>query len=545
MQIYQEWLKQARDPEVVAELAAMAGDERRIKDAFYKELTFGTGGLRGILGAGTNCLNVYTIRKITRGLAAYLRAANGKSVCIAYDSRRKSDVFARCAAEIFAQNGIKAYIARELMPTPFLSFATRFYRAAAGVMVTASHNPAQYNGYKVYGADGCQLTDAAAGAVAAHIEKAAYFGNEPAPFEEYIKAGAVEYMPDTVEGEYLNAVQNEAVGEEIGADFSVAYSPLNGTGYRLVPEILKRAGVRAVYAVPEQAQPDGNFPTCPYPNPEKKEALSLVLDCARRNGADMALATDPDADRVGIAVRHGGDYILMTGNEVGVLLCEYILSAVKIKNPVVVKTIVTTVLGEKVARDLGADVIDVLTGFKYIGEAVGELEKRGEAARFALGFEESYGYLKGSYVRDKDAVVASMLICEMAAYHKKRGKTLKDAIDALYAKYGLCEHKLFSFEFAGADGNTKMRTVLSALRSNPPRAFAGISVVKITDYLTQTETKLPKSDVLKYNLDGGNQIIVRPSGTEPLIKIYATAFVDKAANAAFFEKVAAELKVLF
>jgi len=547
-QKYSQWLKTADDAEIIAELNAMRGDEKRIRDCFYTGLSFGTGGLRGIIGAGTACLNIYTIRRLTRGLAAYLNSAKSTdktpAVCIGYDSRIKSDAFAREAARVLAQNGIKVYITHELMPTPFVSFMTRYYKADAGIMITASHNPSKYNGYKVYGADGCQVTDAAANEITSFIERAEYFGDYPKEFAEYIAAGTIEYAAGNIENEYLNAVQNEAIGEKIGADFSVAYSPLNGTGYRLVPEILKRIGVQKIHAPAEQSVPDGNFPTCPYPNPEKKEALARVIECAKTNGADLAFATDPDADRVGIAVLHGGEYVLLTGNEVGILLCDYIMSKTKIKSPVVIKTIVTTVLGEKLARDKGAEVIDVLTGFKYIGEVIGRLEKSGEAGRFVLGFEESYGYLKGSYVRDKDAVVAAMLICETAAHFKKRGKTLKDAIDAIYAKYGLCEHRLLNFEFAGADGNAEMHSVLSELHTKPPKFFAGIPVTDSVDYLTQTRYNLPRADVLRYDLENGNRIIVRPSGTEPFIKIYLTAFVDKTANLEFFERAESELKRL-
>ncbi|GHU99909.1 phosphoglucomutase [Clostridia bacterium] len=539
-----EWRQNVKEEDLQRELEALAADGTAAADAFFKELEFGTGGLRGILGAGTNRLNIYTVGRITRGLGAYIKSMGGASACVCYDSRIKSDVFAKTAAAILAQGGIKVYLTRELAPTPFLSFITRHYGAAAGVMITASHNPARYNGYKVYGSDGCQVTDGAARIISDFIAEEGYFGAEPTTFDILLSENKIEYVPDSVESLYLDAVHGQCVTND-ASGLSAVYTPLNGTGWRLVPEILKRVGVQTVFSVPEQALPDGNFLTCPSPNPEKKEALALGLRYAAERGADILLATDPDADRVGIAVRHNGGYVLLSGNETGVLLCDYILKNAGIQRPVVIKTIVTTDLGRKVAEERGAEVIDVLTGFKYIGEKIGKLERCGQADRFAFGFEESYGYLKGAYVRDKDAVVACMLICEMAAHHKKQGKTLKEEVDGLYARFGLYEHRLLGFEFGGAKGNARMRRLLSALRGDLPERFARIQIAKTVDYLTQEEFDLPKSDVLQFDLANGNKAVIRPSGTEPQLKVYLTACQTAEKNAAFFAAAERTLQRMF
>lgn len=548
MKKYEEWLIKADDAEVKSALEAMKGDDTAIAEAFNKDLEFGTAGMRGTLGAGTNCLNVYTIRKITQGVADCMKTHGYKTASVACDSRINSDLFARTVAEVFAANGIKTYLCRELMPTPFLSFLTRETKSDVGVMITASHNPAKYNGYKVYGADGCQLTDAAALEMTYYIEAVDPFDVKTATADEYVKLGLIVPDTDEIVEKFLAEVEKMSVGDAHG--LSVTYSPLNGTGYKLVPEILRRIGVDKIDVVPEQAMPDGNFPTCPYPNPEKAEALRLGLERAEKNGSDILIATDPDCDRAGIAVRHGGEYKLLTGNQVGVLLTDFLFST-RAKNgtlparPVLVKTIVTTALAAKVAEQYDAEVFDVLTGFKYIGDVIAKLEKKGEQNRFILGFEESYGYLSGTYVRDKDAVNASMLIAEMTAHYKREGKTLIDRLEEIYEVFGVYEHKTVTFGFEGLDGTDKMKLILDGMRKNRPTEIAGEKVVKFVDYLTQTEFDLPKSNVLSFRMADGSQLIVRPSGTEPLIKVYLTACRDRAANAVKFETMLGELKTVF
>lgn len=534
---YEQWVKKVTEPEVKKQLEAMKGDDKAIENAFYKYLEFGTAGLRGELGAGTNCLNVYTIRKVTQGIADCMKQSGLKTAAISYDSRINSDMFAAETAKVFAANGIKAYLTKELMPTPYLSFIVRHFKADIGVMITASHNPAKYNGYKVYGSDGCQLTDARANEMIGYIDNVDPFKVTTAAIDSYVKSGKIEYVGDDIAEYYLSEVMHRAVGNAEG--LKIAYSPLNGTGYKLVPEILRRMKAETLYIVKEQGYPDGRFETCSYPNPEKPEALKLGLQLAREKEADILIATDPDADRMGIAVRHNGDYTLMTGNEVGVLLTDYVFSKKKEngtlpENPVLVKTIVSTALAAEVAREYDADVRDVLTGFKYIGDVIGKLEAKGEADRFVLGFEESYGYLSGSYVRDKDAVVASMLTASMTAHYKKQGKTLVDRITEIYEKYGYYEHKLKSYEYAGAEGNAKMKKILSDLRNNLPEKIGGMKVTDTVDYMTQTRFDLPKSNVLSFKLDNGCSLIVRPSGTEPLIKVYFTAAKTREENAALF-----------
>ena len=547
MKKYDEWLHKADDAEVKAALEAMKGNETAIAEAFSKDLEFGTAGMRGTLGAGTNCLNVYTIRKITQGVADCMKTHGYKTASVACDSRIKSDLFARTVAEVFAANGIKTHLCRELMPTPFLSFLTRETKSDVGVMITASHNPAKYNGYKVYGSDGCQLTDAAALEMTDYIEAVDPFDVKTATEAEYKKLGLIVPDTDEIVEKFLAEVEKMSVGDAKG--LKITYSPLNGTGYKLVPEILKRIGAETDI-VPEQAMPDGNFPTCPYPNPEKSDALRLGIERAEKTGSDILIATDPDCDRAGIAVRHNGEYKLLTGNQVGVLLTDFLFST-RAKNgtlparPVLVKTIVTTALAAKVAEKYNAEVFDVLTGFKYIGDVIAKLEKKGEQNRFILGFEESYGYLSGTYVRDKDAVNASMLIAEMTAHYKREGKTLVDRLEEIYEVFGVYEHKTVTFGFEGLDGADKMKSILNDLRNNRPTEIAGEKVVKFVDYLTQTEFDLPKSNVLSFKMADGSQLIVRPSGTEPLIKVYLTACRDRAANAVKFETMLSELKVVF
>lgn len=546
--IYDLWCKKVTDPEIRSQLQAMENDPKAIENAFYKELEFGTAGLRGELGAGINCLNVLTIAKVTQGIANYMRDHGQTKVAVSCDSRINSDLFKERVACVMAANGIKAIVTPKLMPTPFLSFLTRETKADIGVMITASHNPAKYNGYKVYGADGCQLTDEPAKEMIGYINAIDPFDVVTESFDHYLNSGAIEYAGNDITEKYLACVAKQAVGSADG--LKVAYSPLNGTGYELVPEILRRVGVSKIDVVPEQAMPDGNFTTCSYPNPEKPEALKLGIELARKCDSDILIATDPDADRIGTAVKHKGDYVLMTGNEIGVLLTDYILGARKAasslpKDPIIVSTIVSTSLTEKIAAEYGAKLVTVLTGFKYIGGVIGELEARGEQDRFVLGFEESYGYLSGSYVRDKDAVVASMLIAQMTAHYLKQGKTLVDRINEIYAKYGTYEHKLKSYEYPGAAGSAKMQSLLADLRKNLPTQLAGSPIVKTVDYLTQTEQKLPKSNVLSFTAQNGSKLIVRPSGTEPLIKLYITAAQSPEQNEIILKKIYAQIEEIF
>ena len=539
---YDRWLREAvDDPDLIADLKAAEGSEEDINDRFYRALEFGTAGLRGVIGAGTNRMNIYTVRVATQGLANYLlKHYETSSVSISYDSRIKSDLFAAEAARVLAGNGIKVYLSTELQPTPVVSYAVRYHKSQAGIMVTASHNPSKYNGYKCYGSDGCQMTDVAAGEVYDEIQKLDCFTDvKLADFSEALEAGTIEYIKDEFYESYLAKVQEQAIREDIckGSDLRVVYTPLNGAGNKLVRKILDRIGVKDVHIVKSQEMPDGNFPTCPYPNPEIKEALEEGLKLCYEVKPDLLLATDPDSDRVGIAVPEGDGYRLITGNETGIMLTDYILrSRIELdtlpKDPVMVKTIVTSVLVDRVATNYGVEVKNVLTGFKYIGEQILLLEEKGEENRYVFGFEESYGYLAGSYVRDKDAVVASMLICEMAAYYKKQGKALVDVLNGLYKKYGFYKNVTLSFEFDGASGMETMKNIMERLRNYSDDKMAGYRIVRRADYLLQYDRNcvtgeekkvtLPKSNVLSFFLEGGNAIIVRPSGTEPKIKIYFT-----------------------
>lgn len=537
---YQEWLAHTlEDLDLTAELQAVKDDPEAINDRFYRDLEFGTGGLRGVIGAGTNRMNIYTVRKATQGLADHInQTCKNGSVAISYDSRHKSDVFAKEVARVCAANGVKAYLYPQLMPTPMLSFAVRDLKCSMGVMITASHNPAKYNGYKAYGADGCQITNETADAVLANILAVDEFDSvKLADFDEALAEGKIVYIgEDTVE-RYFENVQKQSIHSEIvkASGFRVVYTPLNGTGNKPVREILKRIGIKDVTVVKEQENPDGDFPTCPFPNPEIKQALELGMKYCEETGSDLLLATDPDCDRVGIAVKYQGDYKLLTGNEVGTLLLDYIASQRKAmgtlpERPLAVKTIVTTDLAARVAEKHGVELLDVLTGFKFIGEQIGRMEAAGEADRYIFGFEESYGYLAGTYVRDKDAVVASMLICEMAAFYSKQGKNLVDVLNELYATYGyhLCTQQSFGFE--GEAGMEIMKKLMNHLRENPADRIDGDKVIAFGDYLKnvrtdrltgeQTHIDLPKSDVLMYEMEGGSKAVIRPSGTEPKIKVY-------------------------
>lgn len=532
------------DADLMNELDSIKQNESEIIDRFYRELEFGTGGLRGVIGAGTNRMNIYTVAKATQGYSNYLKKqTDSPSVAIAYDSRIKSDVFAKKAAEVFAANGIHVYIYPELMPTPSLSFAVRYLKCAGGIVITASHNPSKYNGYKVYGNDGCQITTEAASSILSEIENLDIFNDvNSISFEEAQLNGMISYIEEEVVTAYLDAVSGQTLcGEEINKGVSIVYTPLNGSGLKCVTRVLKENGFTNISVVPEQENPDGNFPTCPYPNPEMKEALELGLREARKLGSDLLLATDPDCDRVGIAVLNKGEYVLLSGNEVGMLLLDYIckrrIAIGKMpKDPVLVKTIVTIDMAGKIAKDYGVKVIDVLTGFKFIGEQIGRLEANGQEESFILGFEESYGYLTGGYVRDKDAVVGSLMICEMFAYYKTQGLDLVDVLAGLYEKYGYCLNTLHSYTFEGAEGFEKMQTIMHELRQTSLNLIGTTNVVEVQDYQTGIND-LPKSNVLKYLLEGESSIVIRPSGTEPKIKAYFSVNAESREEAEKLERI--------
>lgn len=555
-ELYALWCEKATDdPDLQTELKSIAGDDEAIKDRFYRDLEFGTGGLRGVIGAGAYRMNVYTVRRATQGLADYVNEAfKNPSVAISYDSRIKSDVFAKEAASVLAANGIKVHIYTELMPTPMLSYAVRAHKCSAGIMITASHNPAKYNGYKVYGADGCQLTLGAAEIVLKNINKVPMFGGAKlTDYEKAVSDGMINYISQTVIDNYLDEVSKQGIHTDLvkSSGLKVVYTPLNGTGNKPVRAILKKIGIEDVTVVPEQEYPNGNFTTCPFPNPEIKEALALGLKLCETVKPDLLLATDPDADRVGIAVPSDNGYVLFTGNEVGAMLLEYICSertklGTMPEDPVAVKTIVTTDIAAKICKEYNVKLIEVLTGFKFIGEQIGFLEDKGQENRYIFGFEESYGYLAGTYVRDKDAVVASMLICEMAAFYRTKGISLLQARENMYKKYGNYVHTQSSFVCEGASGMERMKEIMADLRNNTPTEIGGLKVTRFEDYAastsidTETGAKtmltLPKSDVLTFKLTDGASVIIRPSGTEPKIKAYYTTIGKTREEAAALEK---------
>lgn len=556
-QLYDLWCKNATDDkDLLPELLEIKGNEKEIEDRFAVSLKFGTAGLRGVIGAGTNRMNVYTVRQATQGLADYCNEDfEDPSIAIAYDSRIKSDVFAKEAAACLAANGIKVYIYPELMPTPMLSYAVRALNCDSGIVITASHNPAKYNGYKVYGPDGCQMTLDAANKVLQNIEKVDMFtGAKTMDFDSGVKCGKIEYIGRDIYEGYLKAVKECGIHTDCVAEsgMKVVFTPLNGTGNKPIRDILKMIGVKDVVVVPEQENPDGNFPTCPFPNPEIKEALALGIELSEKQHPDLLLASDPDADRMGIAVPDkNGEFVLFSGNEVGALLLEYICKertalGTMPKNPITIKTIVTTDIIKKIADEYGVEMIEVLTGFKFIGEQIGLLEKKGEQDRFIFGFEESYGYLGGSYVRDKDAVIASMLICEMTAFYKTKGISLIEARANMYAKYGNFVHTQKSFICEGVSGMEKMTEIMDGLRNDPPKEISGLSVLKFSDYLTgvtldcltgnKSEITLPKSNVLSFVLQDGAKVILRPSGTEPKIKAYYTTIAERRRDAEALEE---------
>ena len=526
---YKRWCERAtEDQDLVLELEKIKCEVNKIEDAFYRNLEFGTGGLRGVIGAGTNRMNIYVVRKASQGLANYVNKhyKNNPSIAISYDSRIKSTLFANTAAEVFAENGIKVFIYKELMPTPCLSYAVRELHCSAGIMVTASHNPSKYNGYKVYGEDGCQITTNAAEEILNEINSLDVFDDpRHGKFEELLKQKKIEYISDDIYTKFIERVKQESLleDEKVDKNVNIVYSPLHGTGLKPVLRILKESGYNNVIVVKEQEEPDGNFTTCPYPNPEIKEAMALGMEYAKKNNADLLIATDPDCDRVGIAVKGKDDYVLISGNQVGVLLLDYVCS-MRIKHnkmpkdPVFVKTIVTTDMGKAIADHYGVKTVEVLTGFKYIGEQILGLEKQGKEDSYILGFEESYGYLSGSYVRDKDAVDGVFLIVEMFAYYKTRGISLLDKLEELYKQYGYYSNYLKSYEFEGSSGFVKMNAIMDELRQGL-KSVGQILVNKVIDY-SKGVNGLPKSNVIKLYLEDGTTIVVRPSGTEPKLKIY-------------------------
>ena len=531
---YKRWLEKVTDVDLITELKAM--NETAIEDAFYRDLAFGTGGLRGTIGAGTNRMNIHTVAKASQGLSQYLLSVTDEpSVVIGYDSRIRSDLFAKVAAGVFVSNGIKVHLWSELNPVPTVSFAVRELQASAGVMITASHNPSKYNGYKVYGSDGCQITTEVAAEILAEIQKVDIFS------VAITADPKVEYIKPEVLDKFIEAVKGQSVlfGDEVNRDVAIVYSPLNGTGLKPVTRVLEESGFTNITVVEEQKNPDGNFPTCPYPNPEIREAMELGLQYCERTGADLLLATDPDADRCGIAVKTAsGDYQLLSGNEVGLLLLDFICSQ-RVKHnqmpdhPVFVKTIVTMDLAEKIADHYGVQTINVLTGFKFIGEVIGRLEAQGRASDYICGFEESYGYLTGTYVRDKDAVNAAFMICEMFAFYKTHGISLLDKLNEIYATFGYCLNTLHSYEFDGSAGMAKMGEIMADFHKGVDE-IAGQKVERTEDYSVGLNG-LPKSNVLKYFTASGS-VVVRPSGTEPKLKTYISVTAENRAEAEKIEK---------
>ncbi len=575
---YEVWKKKVtEDADLKAELTDMEGKEDRITDAFYQNLAFGTGGLRGVIGAGTNRMNIYTVGKASQGLADYINRhfpKEERKIAISYDSRIKSSLFAKRAAEVFAANGIRVFIYTELMPTPMLSWAVRSLSCAAGVMVTASHNPSKYNGYKVYGPDGCQITTDAAAEILGCIEKTDAFEDvKREDFETALENGRISYIGEDTVTSFIEAVKGQSMltksEENVDKNISIVYSPLNGTGLKPVLRTLKESGFTNITVVKEQEQPDGHFPTCPYPNPEIREAMALGMEYAKKCSADLLLATDPDCDRVGIAVpNREGEYVLLSGNETGLLLLNYICSMRQAagtmpEHPVFVKTIVTMDMAARIAADYGVKTVDVLTGFKFIGDQIARLEAEGRENDYILGFEESYGYLSGSYVRDKDAVDGAFLICEMAAYYRSKGMGLLEVLEGLYEKYGFCLNTLHSYEFEGMEGFEKMKGIMNRLHTMASRIAEGEAVCiggrkteAVEDYLSGTISRadkttepiagLPSSDVLKFRLAGNASVVVRPSGTEPKLKLYISVSAeDKAKAQAEEEKITAQMEEWF
>ena len=540
---YKRWLLNAtKDEDLTSELKEMSNMQK--EDAFYRNLSFGTGGLRGVIGAGTNRINIYTIAKASLGLANYLnKHYENPSVVIGYDSRIKSDLFAHTAAGIFASSGIHVYIYSCLLPVPCVSYGVRHLKTSAGVMITASHNPSIYNGYKVYGDDGCQITTNAADEILAEIESLDVFSDvRLGHFDTLVNEGKITYIEDSVLDSFIAEVKKQSVlyDEEVNKNVSIVYSPLNGAGLKPVTRTLKEMGYTNIFVVPEQENPDGNFPTCPYPNPEIKEAMALGMKYAKEKNADLLIATDPDCDRVGIAVKnHEDEYVLLSGNETGLLLFDYISSQrekhhTMPQNPVLVKTIVTTDLAEKIAEHYNVSVINVLTGFKFIGEQIGLLEDKSEENRYIFGFEESYGYLTGTYVRDKDGVDGAYMICEMFSYYATRGISLLDKLNELYSTYGYALNTLHSFEFDGSAGVTYMQNIMKSARQDIHQ-IGSKKVLQVLDY-EKGINNLPKSDVIKFILEDNCSVVLRPSGTEPKLKLYLSVCSNDKSGATIVEK---------
>ncbi|MBP3232113.1 MAG: phospho-sugar mutase [Anaerovibrio sp.] len=557
MNEYKRWFSfDLEDCDLYPELAKIKDNEGEIKDRFAVSLKFGTAGLRGVLGAGTNRMNIYVVRQATQGIANWVKKQGGsQTVAISFDTRLKSDVFSKTAACVLAANGINVRIYDSAMPVPALSFATRYYKCNAGIMVTASHNPSKYNGYKAYGPDGCQMTDAAAAIVYEEIQNTDVLtGAKLISFAQGVEDGLIRFVGDDCKKAFYEAIESRQVRPGLAktAGLKLVYSPLNGSGLIPVTQVLKDIGINDITIVPEQEYPNGYFTTCSYPNPEIYDALEAGLKLAKECGADLMLATDPDADRVGIAMKcPDGSYELVSGNEMGVLLLDYICAGriekgTMPKDPVAVMSLVSTPLADAVAKNYGVELRKVLTGFKWIGDQILHLEEAGQEERFIFGFEESYGYLSGSYVRDKDAVVASMLICEMAAYYRSIGSSIKQRLEEIYAKYGRYLNKIDSFEFPGLSGMDKMAGIMQTLRDTPPTEIAGLKVAKVTDYKKTEETGLPSANVLVYSLEGGATVVIRPSGTEPKIKAYFTTLGKDLAEAqAQKDKLAAAVKPWF
>ncbi len=538
------WISHVEDPELLAELNSMkeSGDEDKITDAFFQDLAFGTAGLRGTIGAGTNRMNIYTVGRATQGFADYLnKTFENPTVAIARDSRNKGELFVQTTAAILAANGIVSYVYLKISPVPTLSWATRYLKCSGGICMTASHNPAPYNGYKAYGPDGCQITSEAADAISAAMEATDPFSDvKTMSFDEAVEKGLVKWIDDKCLEDYYEAVVDKSVNnlsdEQIAsAPLKLVYTPLNGTGLIPVTSVLKKVGITDVTVVPEQKDPDGDFPTCPYPNPEIREAMQKGIDLCKEVKPDLLLATDPDADRVGVACADGDDYTLLTGNEMGVLLLDYICKmraerGEDLKTKVAVTTIVSSAMVDALAEEYGFELRRCLTGFKYIGDIITGLSDAGEVERFIFGFEESYGYLSGDHVRDKDAVNASMLICQMAQYYKLQGMNLVQAMKALYEKFGYYHNKTIALSYPGAEGAGKMAGIMADLRKEPPTEIAGSKVEAVVDYATGVNG-LPTANVVEFDLEGGNKAIVRPSGTEPKIKLYIFASGKDAAEA--------------
>ncbi len=540
---YERWCHRVFDSEVSADLSTMS--EEQIEEAFSSDLTFGTAGLRGIMEAGTNRMNVYTVARASQGLADYLNRSvepEKRKIAVSRDSRNRSELFSRTAAEVFAANGIQVLIYREIMPVPLLSYAVRQLDCAAGVMITASHNPPEYNGYKVYGADGCQITSEAAEAIQQAISETDLFEDvRKLPFEKALEQGMIQWIPEEIYDSFTDTVKNQSlIGEEVPRDCAIVYSPLNGTGLRPVLRALKESGYTQVTVVPEQEQPDGNFPTCRKPNPEEREALQLGLALADRNGADLVMATDPDCDRIGIAVRDAqGQFVLLSGNETGMLLLDYICSrrtecGTMPQDPVMIKTIVTTDIAERIAESYGVHTQNVLTGFKYIGEQMTAMEKAGHPESYLLGFEESYGYLTGTHVRDKDGVGTALMICDMFAYHRSRGISLLQRLEQIYEKHGYCLNSVYSYQFEGSKGSFTMERIMNVLRSGV-RRIGGFNVEEVKDYREGIDG-LPKSNVLRFRLASEIILIARPSGTEPKLKFYLSIYAKNRSQAKLKEK---------